>query len=113
MPLTAQFAPLFEVQADWLIVGVWEDEPFTGALVQLDAQLGGSLGRLQQAGDITGKPNELVSLLGQGGAAAQRLLLVGLGKRSTADRARLSDAAAVAARAVTGKQRQRIACAVP
>src|SRR5439155_13646083 len=83
MQLTAQFAPLSEIQADWLIVGVWEDESFTGALAQLDAQLGGALARLQQAGDITGKPNELISLLGQGAAAAERLLLVGLGKRTT------------------------------
>jgi leucyl aminopeptidase len=113
MQLTAQFAPLFEVQADWLLVGVWEDEAFTGALAQLDAQLGGLLARLRQAGDITGKPNELTPLLGRNGAAAERLLVVGLGKRDTADRARLSDAAAAAARAVTGKQRGRIACAVP
>src|SRR5262245_46349918 len=112
MDLTAHFAPLSEIQADWLIVGVWEDESFPGALAQLDAHLAGSLARLQQASDITGKANELTTLLGHGGAA-ERLVVVGLGKRSTADRARLSDAAAVAARAVTGKQRQRIACAVP
>jgi leucyl aminopeptidase len=68
---------------------------------------------LQQAGDITGKPNELTSVLGRSGAAAERLLVVGLGKRATADRARLRDAAAVAARAVTGKQRRRVACALP
>ena len=28
MRLTAEFTPLAEVQADWLIVGVWEEGPF-------------------------------------------------------------------------------------
>jgi leucyl aminopeptidase len=113
MQLTAQFAPLVEVQADWLIVGVWEQESFSGAVAQLDAQLGGALARLQQTGDITGKPLELTSVLGRTGAAAERILVVGLGKRDTADGARLGDAAAAAGRAVTGKQRSRVACALP
>src|SRR5262245_3093356 len=82
MPLTAHFAPLFEVQADWLFVGAWEEEAFSGALAQLDAHLDGSLTRLQQAGDITGKSNELITVLGRSGAAAERLLVVGLGKRA-------------------------------
>src|SRR5256885_286162 len=45
MPLTAHFGPLFEVQADWLIVGAWEGEAFTGAPAQLDARMGGALTR--------------------------------------------------------------------
>jgi leucyl aminopeptidase len=113
MQVTAQFAPLSEVEADWLIVGVWENEALAGAGAQLDAQLGGTLSRLQQAGDLTGKANELTPLLGRSGAAAERLLAVGLGVRATADRARLNDAAAAAARAVTGKQRRRVAFALP
>src|SRR5262249_58186340 len=104
MQLTAQLAPLAEVGADWLIVGAWEDEAPAGPLAQLDAQLGSPLTRLRQSGDITGKTNELTYLLDRTGIAAERVLVVGLGKRAEADRAGLTAAAAVAARAVTGKE---------
>jgi leucyl aminopeptidase len=113
MQMTAHFAPLAEVQADWLIVGTWESEEFTGAIGQLDARLANLLGRLRQKGDLTGKPLELASLLDSRGVAAERLLIVGLGMRDKADRAALTDAAAAAARAVTGKQFNRLAFAVP
>jgi leucyl aminopeptidase len=113
MELKAQFVPLTEVQADWLILGAWEDEVPAGAVAPLDAQLGGCLARLREGGDVSGKPNELVPLLDPQGVAAKRLLVVGLGKRDTADRARLTDAAATAARAVTGKKVGRVACALP
>jgi leucyl aminopeptidase len=113
MQVKVQSAALAEVSADWLIVGVWEEEELSGAVAQLDAQLGGTLTRLRQAGDIAGKPNELTPLLGSTGTAAERVLVVGLGKRVKADRAGLVGAAAAAARHITGKQRERVAFALP
>jgi leucyl aminopeptidase len=113
MELTAQFAPLAEVAADFLIVGLWENQAPAGDLATLDARLGGVLGRLRQTGDVTGKAAELTSLLDRSGAAAARLLVVGLGKRAQAGGIALTDGAATALRAVTGKQRQRIALALP
>jgi leucyl aminopeptidase len=113
MKLTAQLAPLAEVGADWLIVGAWEDEAPAGTLAQLDERLGSPLTRLRQSGDITGKTNELTYLLDRTGIAAERVLVVGLGKRAEADRAGLTAAAAVAARAVTGKEWKRVAFALP
>ena len=94
MSLTALSTPLSEVQADWLIVGAWQDEAPTGALAQLDTRLGGILSRLQQSADIAGKPHELTPLLDCHGVAAKRILVVGLGKRDKIDRASLHDAAA-------------------
>jgi leucyl aminopeptidase len=113
MELKAQFLPLAEVQADWLIVGAWEDEKFSGALAVLDDRLAGQLARLREKKDISGKANELTPLLGQTGLAADRLLVVGLGKRSKADRSTLHDAAAAATRSMTGKKIGRIALALP
>src|SRR5262249_61947075 len=104
MQLNAQFTPLPEVQADWLIATLWEDEAPAGALAQLDAQLGHPLQRLREKGDLTGKPLELTPLLDPKGIAAERLMVVGLGKRTKADRAALTDAAAAAAPAITGKK---------
>ena len=113
MQITAQFAPLAEVSADYLILGVWEGEAPSGGLASLDARLGGVLGRLRQGGDITGKAGELTHLLDRSGAAADRFLAVGLGKRDRADRIALTEATATAIRAVTAKQRRRIAFALP
>src|SRR5437870_2442034 len=109
MQLTAQFTPLADVASDWLIAGVWQDEAPAGALAQLDERAGAVVGRLRQAGDVLGKPNELTPLLGLTGIGPQRVLLVGLGKRAAADRGSLHDAAAAAARAVTGKRVGRVA----
>ncbi len=113
MPFTVQFAPLAEVAADWLIVIVPEDEAPFGSLAELDARLEGALSRLKQAGDLTGKALEITTLFDRPGMAARRLLLVGLGKRDKADRAALTSAAAAAALAVTDKQHQRVALALP
>src|SRR5208282_3947883 len=73
----------------------------------------GVLSRLREAGDISGKANELTPLLDRSGLAARRLLAVGLGKRKQAERIGLIDAAAAAARFVTDKKRARIAFALP
>jgi len=85
MEFTAQFLPLAEVQADWLIVGAWEDENLTGAVAVLNDKLAGLLSRLREKKDISGKANDLTPLLGHAGLAADRLLVVGLGKRAKAE----------------------------
>jgi leucyl aminopeptidase len=113
MQITAQFTPLPEVKADWLIVGAWEDEAPAGGIAQLDSRLGGALTRLRQRGDLTGKANEVTPLLDRTGIGSERVLVVGLGPRDQADSAGLTDAAAVAARSVTGKQHSRLAFALP
>jgi leucyl aminopeptidase len=113
MTFTVQFAPLAEVAADWLIVIIPEGEAPFGSVAELDARLGGALARLQEGGDLTGKALELTTLLDRPGVAARRLLLVGLGKRDKADRAAVASAAAAAALAVTDRQHERVALALP
>jgi leucyl aminopeptidase len=113
MQLSVQFAPLAEVQADWLIVGASEGQEFSGAAGQLDAALGGTLSSLRDAGDITGKANEITTLLSPRGSAAQRVLVIGLGKSEKSGPAELAGAAAAAARAITCKQYERLALALP
>jgi len=98
------------VVADWLVAGVWEGEK---PPADLDAATGGLLSWLNTAGDLTGKPLELVPLLKPAGLTAQRLMLVGLGKRAEATRLRFHEAGAAAARAVTGKAVATLAAAAP
>jgi len=113
MQLTSRLAALAEVQADWLVVGIWEEEPLGGAVLDLDRALEGALTRLRERGDITGKANELVPLLDRRGSAAERVLALGLGKRAKLDRAGLWAAAAAAAKFITSKARPRLAFALP
>jgi leucyl aminopeptidase len=113
MQITARLTPAAELSADWLIVPILEEEPLGGGVRELDSALNGSISRLIQSGDITGKANELTPLLGVTGAAARRILVVGLGKRAEVDRAALVTAAAAAARNVTGKQVDRVAVILP
>jgi leucyl aminopeptidase len=105
--------PLAEVPADYLVVGVWENEPFSPSIAALDARLDGDLTRLKESGDLTGKALELVAFPSPRGIAARRLCLVGLGKIAKAGRAELHDAAAAALRSITGKRYDRVAFALP
>jgi leucyl aminopeptidase len=113
MKITTQFTPLAKVESDWLIVCVWEEEPLSGALAELDSRLEGALTRLIKAGDITGKAKETTTLLDKKGIAAQRILVLGLGKCDKVDRADMIEAVAAASRAITGKATQRIAFSLP
>lgn len=113
MQVSVQQGPLWEISADWLVAGVWQDEPPAGALAQLNDKLDGLLVRLGQASDLTGKANEVTPLYHLPGIGARRLLLVGLGKRGSCDCIRLHQAAAVAARSITDKQHNRLAFALP
>lgn len=94
------------VQADWLAIGVWADEPYSGPLADL-------LSKLREADDFSAKSLELVPVLNPTGVAAQRILFVGLGDRSAAKRSTLHDAGAAAARHVTTKKVGTVAFVVP
>jgi len=104
-PAPLEFLPLAptEYAADWLVRMVWEDaippDPLTA--------------RLREAGDLTGRPLELVPVLTPEGFAAKRVLYVGLGPRAGASRSTFHDAAAAAARHVTAKKCDRAAIAFP
>jgi leucyl aminopeptidase len=113
MKLIAQQSPLAEVHADWLIVPMWEDEPFSGAVAELNERLDGVLTRLRKAGDISGKAKDIAILLERPGLSAKRLLVVGLGPRGKVDRAALVDAAAAASRRITKAKYERVAMAIP
>jgi leucyl aminopeptidase len=113
MQINVQFASPAEIQADWLITPIFEEDPLPGPAQALDAATQGLLGRLRGMGDISGKANELTPLLDVRGIVARRLLAVGLGKRAEADFATIVSAAAAAARSVTGKQLERLAFLLP
>jgi leucyl aminopeptidase len=107
---TSSSTPPADVDADWLVVGIFQDgSPDAG----LDQRLGGQLTRFREAGDLSGKPLELVSVLSPVSVRARRLLLVGLGPVARLSRASAHDSFAAALRSITGRKFGRVAMVVP
>ncbi|MCH7988663.1 MAG: leucyl aminopeptidase [Planctomycetes bacterium] len=102
-----------DVEADWLIACLPEDEGFTAALDLLDSSLGGKLTRLRESGDLSGKLAETLAIHDVPGIEAQRLLLVGLGKADELDIARLNKAMLTAARKISEKDSTSVAVLFP
>jgi leucyl aminopeptidase len=113
MRVIPHFTAPHEIAADWLLVGIWEDEPLAAAAADLDRRAEGAVSRLLQRGDFQGKAKETVALYEPRDLKAPRVLLVGLGPRAKASPAALFDAAAVGARAITAKAYVKIAMLVP
>ncbi|MFM9963282.1 MAG: leucyl aminopeptidase [Planctomycetaceae bacterium] len=102
-----------EVEADWLVVGVPEAGEWSNELIALDNALLGQLSRLREAGDLTGKLAELLTLPDTPTLKSRRLLLVGLGSLADLSVARWDKAAMTAARHVSTKADLSIALCVP
>src|SRR6187455_1405975 len=102
-----------DLAGDWLVVGVYENEPLPARLEELDVRLGSPVNKLRTRGDLPGKHKELTPLWDVRGAATERLLFVGLGPRDKADRETLWAAGGAAARHLTSRQYQRILLGTP
>jgi leucyl aminopeptidase len=113
MKLISQFVPLAQVDADWLLVGLWEKNGIDSNTAALDSRLGGVLNRLRDSGDITGKAKELTPILDARGISAKRILAMGLGSKAKIDFAGLVGVAGAAARLLTTKSYGRVALALP
>lgn len=97
------------IPADAVVIFTTEGVPRRGGLAAADAATGGLVGRLAEAGEITGKACECVPLLGPPGFAAGQLLVVGLGKAEQIDAGSLYRAAATAARQLAARPRDTVA----
>ena len=64
------------------VVGVYEDGDLGIAARQIDTQLDGLIGKLHADGDFSGKLGDILLLPNPAGAAAARVLLIGLGSRA-------------------------------
>ena len=102
-----------DVEADWLIACILEDDGLTAPLDLLDLSLGGQLTRLRESDDLSGKLAETLAVHDVPGIEAQRLLLVGLGKAKDLDVARLNKAMLTAVRKVSEKDSTSVAVMFP
>jgi leucyl aminopeptidase len=86
--------------ADCAVVGMYERGELSVGAGQIDAQIGGLLGKLHASGDFAGKLGDSLLLPLPKGAAAARVLLVGLGARSGFGRKQYRKALQAAAQAL-------------
>ncbi|HET9530475.1 MAG TPA: leucyl aminopeptidase [Blastocatellia bacterium] len=82
MEVRAEFSKFYDVEADALVVMIYEGERADeGALKELDARAGGVLNDLIGSDEMRGKQGDMVYIYRPGNLRARRLLLVGAGKR--------------------------------
>lgn len=88
------------ISVDALVAYVFGDKEarIEGSLADLDRTIGGKIKPLADAGEVTGKPFEMVLLHYPNGLAAQKLLLVGAGKAEKFTHAELRKIAGAALR---------------
>jgi leucyl aminopeptidase len=86
------------------VLGVYEDGELGPVAAQIDRQLRGLIGKLRSGGDFAAKLGDVLLLPSPAGAAARRVLLIGLGARSVFTRKQYRKAlqSAVQAIAKTG-----------
>ncbi len=100
-------------EAQWLIVAIPEEPQLSGRFEQLDSAMGGTLLRLIEMEDLTGKLAQQVVIRDAPGIAATRLLVVGLGKSDELTRPKLEKALTAAARKVATKKDMSATIAIP
>jgi leucyl aminopeptidase len=101
------------VNCDWLIGFAAENGSLDGALGAVEPALGERLGRLREAGDLSGGFGDLLELRELTGSGAKRALIVGLGDISKLTPARLELAFFIAVRKLSSKKVERVAFALP
>jgi leucyl aminopeptidase len=114
MQIQLDSQPHASVQADALVACVFDDDNrFEGALGEINKGMGDRLAKLVQSGEISGKALELVLIHFPEGLAAQRLLLIGAGKREKFKAADLRKLAGTALRYLKSRGAKKLAFLAP
>jgi leucyl aminopeptidase len=108
MDITLDTRPASSMETEALVTYVFErSDPVEGRVAELDQAAGGAIQRLAQGGELTGKTLEMTLLHNPAGLKAQRLLLVGAGKREAFDGAQLRRVAGAALRYLKARSVKR------
>ena len=105
MEITVDTRPAAKIETEALVTYAFEQEkPIDGDISQLDAATGGVLSKLAASGELTGKMLEVTLVHFPQGLAAQRLLIMGAGKKDKFGTAELRKLAGTAARNLRSRQ---------
>src|SRR5580693_3551161 len=110
MEITVDTRALAKLEADTLVTYAFEQEkPVEGLLARLDEAAGGALTKLGASGELAGKMLETALLYYPQGLAAQRLLVMGAGKKDKFGTAELRRLAGAAVRTLKSRQVKSVA----
>ena len=109
MDIAVDMRPLAKIDADALVTYCFEHEkPAGGVLGELDEAVGGALSKLAASGELSGKWLETTLLYYPPGLAAQRLLVLGAGKKEKFGMVELRRLAGAAVRALKSRQTRTV-----
>jgi leucyl aminopeptidase len=104
MEVRADSGKFYEVEADALVVTIYEGEKADeGALKEIDERTGGTVSELLGTDEMRGKQGDMVYIHNPGQIRARRLLLVGAGKREDFSFDTVRKVSGTAARFLRGK----------
>jgi len=110
MELTVETRAAAQIEAGALVSYAFEgDKPLEGVLADLDRAVGGALTKLAESKELTGKWLETTLLHYPQGLKAERLLIIGAGKREKFSVTELRKLAAAAARYLKARSVKRLA----
>jgi leucyl aminopeptidase len=110
MQITLETKPFATIESDALVSYVFEEaDPVQGRITEIDQFTDGLLRKLARSGELTGKPLEMTLVHSPRGLKAERLLLVGAGKREKFDAAMLRKLAGAALRYLKARSVKRLA----
>lgn len=105
MEVKADSRQFHEIECDALVVAVFEGEkPEEGALAEINRRSNCVITSLVETGEFTGKSGESAYIHNPGDMKAQRLLLLGVGKREEFTTDNVRKMAGTAARTLRGKK---------
>jgi leucyl aminopeptidase len=114
MQIQIDAQPYSSIAADALIACVFDDDSrFEGPLGEIDRRMNGRLVKLVEAGELSGKSLELVLIHFPEGLVAQRLLLIGAGKKARFTAADLRKIAGTALRYLKSRGAKKLAFLAP
>ncbi len=113
MQLSAVSLAQGPLPCDWLIVPIIENAEYDRTVAAIDQSLHGRLGRLREAGDLTGSHAEMAELRELGDNPTRRVLLVGLGEAARLTPVRYENALMTAVRKISTRQVEHAAILLP
>jgi leucyl aminopeptidase len=110
MNITLESRPVAAIETQALVSYVFEeDDPIRGRVGELDQFMDGLLRRLAKSGEVTGKSLEMTLVHAPAVLKAERLLIVGAGKKEKFNASDLRKLAGAALRFLKGRGVQRVA----
>ena len=109
MKIITESRPVGAIEAQALVTYVFDEDSISGRAAEIDQAGGGLLKRLASGGELTGKTLEMTLIHAPAGMKAERLLVVGAGKKEKFNSGELRKLAGAALRYLKTRGVKRIA----